>query len=192
MHSHCMGIPFYKKKISGDIFFSKTRQSVRSTKRVSVRFFFFSFYHFRVQKMGEREMTTAGPPAPSGEQQHGTKRILSTASSFFSVQRSSHWSCRSSQSCASRSRRRNVSSAISQTTTRKKNFFRHSSRSLLQLPKQCPKQRPFQKEEKRKRKLLFPAHVSQSHSGFRSAVFFSPFFISLLSNCSLTFAADIC
>lgn len=44
--------------------------------------------------------------------------------------------------------------------------------------------------KKKKRKLLFPAHNSLSQSGFRSAVFF-PCFISLLSNCSLTFAADI-
>lgn len=52
MHSHCMGIPFYKKKISGDIFFSKTKQSVRSTKRVSVRFFFFLFLSLSCSKDG--------------------------------------------------------------------------------------------------------------------------------------------
>lgn len=107
---------------------------------------------------------------------------------FFSVQRSSHWSCRSSQSCASRSRRRNVSSAISQTTTKKKFFFSPLfTGTSLQLPKQRPKQCPFQKEEKKK--LLFPAHVSLSQSGFRSAVFSPLFFYLSLIKLFLNFCS---
>lgn len=78
-----MGIPFYKRKLRVTFLFFKKQAERKKYQACVSPFFFFSFYHFRVQKMGEREMTTAGPPAPSGEQQRGTKRILSTASFFF-------------------------------------------------------------------------------------------------------------
>lgn len=110
---------------------------------------------------------------------------------FFSVQRSSHWSCRSSQSCASRSRRRNVSSAISQTTTRKKIFFFHHSSRVhrYSFPNSVPNNVPFKKKKKKNFCFLHTFHCPRVASEVQ---FFPPFFfISLLSNCSLTFAADI-
>lgn len=129
-------------------------------------------------------MTTAGPPAPSGEQQRSTKRILSTASSFFffSVQRSSHWSCRCSQSCASRSRRRNVSSAISQTTTRKNFFFRHSSRvHHYSFPNSVPNNVPFKKNKKKKKKKTFVSCTQFTvPEWLQKCSFFPLFYLSLI------------
>lgn len=81
---------------------------------------------------------------------------------FFSVQRSSHWSCRSSQSCGPRTRRENVSSAISQTTTKKKKkFFLLLFMGTPSDPSTTPtKSQQCPSQLKKKRELLFPAHIS--------------------------------
>lgn len=158
----------------------QTDKSMRSTKHPTVHFL---FYHL-CSKDGEggsrkgKWQWQADPPDQANksavQKEFCWRRRLFF---FFSVQRSSHWSCRSSQSCAPRTRRVNVLSAISQTTT-KKNFFlllfMGTSSDPSTTPtksQQCPSQ-----YIKKKRELLFPAHISLSQKVFKSAVLFLFFF----------------
>lgn len=67
-----------QKKIGSHFFKSGKAQEVSSM----YQSIFFAFLSLSCSKDVEREMT-AGLPAPSGEQQHGTKGILSTAYFFL-------------------------------------------------------------------------------------------------------------
>lgn len=183
-----------KKKTSGDIFFSsKNRQGVRSTKRASVRFFFL-FLSLSCSKDGGKGNDDGRSTRPVRRTTAQYKKNFVDGVVFFFF-----------FGAEEQPLELPVQSKLRLEVTQKERLVRHFPNyhqkkfffsplfkgTSLQLPKQRPKQRPFQKEQKKKkRKLLFPAHNSLSQSGFRSAVFF-PCFISLLSNCSLTFAADI-
>lgn len=119
-HPHCMGISFHKKKNWVTFFLNLGKHKKY---QACISLFFLRFYHFRVQKMWKGKWLQVYPPLQANnsvvQKEFCRRRICFCC---FSVQRSSHWSCRSSQSCASRSRRKNVSSAISQTTTKKRKF----------------------------------------------------------------------
>lgn len=132
-------------------------------------------------------MTAAGPPTTSGEQQRSTKRILSTASLHFSVQRSSHWSCRSSQSCALRTPEGTSHPSFPKLPPNFSFFFSVAFHGYTIGPPTTSTVSLF------KRKKSCPAHISLFQSGLRGAVtsiFF--FWLFLFSNPFLFFAADTC
>lgn len=186
-----MGIPFYKRKLRVTFLFFKKQAERKKYQACVSPFFFFSFYHFRVQKMGEREMTTAGPPAPSGEQQRGTKRILSTASFFFFRCRGAATGVAGAVKVAPRGHAEGTSRPPFPKLPPKKNFFFHHSSRVhrYSFPNSVPNNVPFKKKKKKNFCFLHTFHCPRVASEVQ---FFPPFFfISLLSNCSLTFAADI-
>lgn len=133
--------------------------------------------------MGEREMTTAGPPAPSGEQQRSTKRILSTASSFFFF-----------FGAEEQPLELPVQSKLRLEVTQKERLVRHFPNyhqkkfffsplfkgTSLQLPKQRPKQRPFQKEQKKKKKTFVSCTQFTVPEWLQKCSFFPLFYLSLI------------
>lgn len=162
----------------------QTDKSMRSTKHPTVHFL---FYHL-CSKDGEggsrkgKWQWQADPPDQANksavQKEFCWRRRLFF---FFSVQRSSHWSCRSSQSCAPRTRRVNVLSAISQTTT-KKNFFLLLFMGTSSDPSTTPtksQQCPSQYIKKKARTFVSCTHFTVPESLQKCSSF--PFFFYLSS-----------
>lgn len=173
-HTHIVWVYCSTKKKLGHIFFKSGKAQEVSSMYQSI---VFAFLSLSCSKEVEREMKTAGPPAPSGEQQRGTKGILSTAYFFLLF-----------FSAEEQPLELPEQSKLRLEVTQKERLFRHfphyhqekeisplSVGTLPRLFKLCPNNVPFKKKERNK--LLFPAHVSQSQGGFRSAVLF-PFYLS--------------
>lgn len=186
-----MGIPFYKRKLRVTFLFFKKQAERKKYQACVSPFFFFLFLSLSCSKDGGKGNDDSRSTRPVRRTTARYKKNFVDGVFFFFFRcRGAATGVAGAVKVAPRGHAEGTSRPPFPKLPPKKNFFFHHSSRVhrYSFPNSVPNNVPFKKKKKKNFCFLHTFHCPRVASEVQ---FFSPFFISLSSNCSLTFAADI-
>lgn len=186
-HSHTHALTLYghtvlQKKTSGDIFFFFKKQAERKKYQACVSPFFFPlFITFVFKRWGKGKWRRQVHPPRQANNSAVQKEFCRRRRLFFFFRcRGAATGVAGAVKVAPRGHAEGTSRPPFPKLPPEKNFFFATLHGYIATASQTASQTTSLSKRRKKKKLLFPAHVSLSQSGFRSAVFFPFFYLSLI------------